>query len=48
MEVVLPAALLELLEGMRENAGTPTPPLDPGTSGPGRVKELVTGIGSRA
>ena len=40
-------ALLELLHGMREGAGTPTPPLDPGTSGPGRVRELLTGVGSR-
>jgi nucleoside-diphosphate-sugar epimerase len=41
-------ALLELLEGMRDGAGTPTPPLDPGTSGPARVRELLTGVGSRA
>jgi nucleoside-diphosphate-sugar epimerase len=41
-------ALLELLEGMRERAGTATPPLDPGTSGPGRVRELLTGVGGRA
>ncbi len=40
-------ALLELLDGMREGAGTPTPPLDPGTSGPARVRELLTGVGSR-
>ncbi len=40
-------ALLELLEGMREGAGTPTPPLDPGTSGPARVRELLTGVGGR-
>jgi UDP-glucose 4-epimerase len=40
-------ALLELLEGMREGAGTATPPLDPGTSGPARMRELVTGLGSR-
>jgi hypothetical protein len=38
-------ALLELIEGMREGAGTATPPLDPGTSGPGRVRELLTGVG---
>jgi UDP-glucose 4-epimerase len=36
-----------LLEGMREGAGTATPPLDPGTSGPARMRELVTGLGSR-
>ena len=40
-------ALLELLEGMREGAGTGTPPLDPGTSGPARVRELITGVGAR-
>ena len=40
-------ALLELLEGMRAGAGTLTPPLDPGTSGPARVRELLTGVGSR-
>jgi UDP-glucose 4-epimerase len=41
-------ALLELIDGMREGAGTPTPPLDPGTSGPARVRELLTGVGSRS
>lgn len=41
-------ALLELLEGMRTKAGTPTPPLDPATSGPGRVREILTGMGRRA
>jgi len=41
------AALLELLEGMRERAGAPTPPLDPGTGGPARAKELATGVGAR-
>jgi nucleoside-diphosphate-sugar epimerase len=40
-------ALLDLLEGMREGAGTPTPPLDPGTSGPARVRDLLTGVGGR-
>jgi nucleoside-diphosphate-sugar epimerase len=40
-------ALLELLEGMREGAGTSTPPLDPATSGPARVRELLTGVGAR-
>jgi nucleoside-diphosphate-sugar epimerase len=40
-------ALLDLIEGMREGAGTPTPPLDPGTSGPARVRELLTGVGGR-
>jgi nucleoside-diphosphate-sugar epimerase len=40
-------ALLELLQGMRDGAGSATPPLDPGTSGPGRVRELLTGVGGR-
>jgi nucleoside-diphosphate-sugar epimerase len=42
-------ALLDLLEGMREGAGLPTPPLDPGGSGPLRVRELVgTRVGGRS
>jgi nucleoside-diphosphate-sugar epimerase len=40
-------ALLELLEGIREGAGAPTPPLDPATSGLARVRELAGGIGAR-
>ncbi|HKG43311.1 MAG TPA: NAD-dependent epimerase/dehydratase family protein [Gaiellaceae bacterium] len=40
-------ALLELLTGLREGAGAPTPPLDPATSGPARVRELAGGLGSR-
>jgi UDP-glucose 4-epimerase len=38
-------ALLELLDGMRAGAGHPTPPLDPATSGPLRVREVLTGVG---
>ena len=38
-------AFLELFAGLREGAGHPTPPLDPGTSGPLRVRELLTGLG---
>jgi nucleoside-diphosphate-sugar epimerase len=38
-------ALLELLQGMRERAGSETPPLAPSTSGPARVRELITGVG---
>ena len=38
-------ALLELVEGMREGAGGPTPPLDPQTGGPARVREFLTGVG---
>jgi UDP-glucose 4-epimerase len=41
-------ALLELLEGLREGAGYPTPPLDPATSGPLRAREFRTGIGAAA
>lgn len=40
-------ALLELLDGIRDGAEFPTPPLARRTGGPLRVKELVTGIGSR-
>jgi UDP-glucose 4-epimerase len=40
-------AFCELLEGMREGAGAPTPPLDPKTSGPARVREFLTGVGRR-
>jgi UDP-glucose 4-epimerase len=40
-------ALLELLDGMREGAGAPTPPLDPATTGPLRVREFLTGVGRR-
>ena len=41
------AAIEDLLAGIRENAGLETPPLAPGTSGPMRVRELLTGIGRR-
>jgi nucleoside-diphosphate-sugar epimerase len=40
-------ALLDLLEGLRHDAGLPTPPLDPKTSGPLRSRELAGGIGAR-
>jgi UDP-glucose 4-epimerase len=40
-------ALLELLDGMRDRAGLPTPPLDPDTSGPARSHEFSTGVGAR-
>ena len=42
------AALVELLQGLREGAGLPTPPLDPRSSGPLRIHELRTGVGARA
>jgi UDP-glucose 4-epimerase len=40
-------ALEELLEGLREARGGPTPPLDPKAGGPGRARELTTGVGQR-
>lgn len=39
--------LLELLEGLRSGSGLDTPPLSPKTSGPFRVRELITGVGGR-
>jgi UDP-glucose 4-epimerase len=38
-------ALLDLIAGMRDGSGVDTPPLDPGTGGPLRLRELVTGVG---
>jgi UDP-glucose 4-epimerase len=40
-------ALVELLDGMRDGADFPTPPLAARTSGPLRIRELVGGVGSR-
>jgi UDP-glucose 4-epimerase len=40
-------ALRELLAGIRESAGDETPPLAPETSGPLRIRELITGVGRR-
>jgi UDP-glucose 4-epimerase len=40
-------SLAELLEGIREGQGYPTPPLDPSSSGRFRVHELRTGVGAR-
>lgn len=40
-------ALLDLLAGLREGAGLPTPPLDPKTGGPRRLREFATGIGRK-
>jgi nucleoside-diphosphate-sugar epimerase len=40
-------ALLELLHGMRNEDGAPTPPLRPGGSGLLRIREILTGIGGR-
>jgi UDP-glucose 4-epimerase len=38
-------AFLELFDGLRDGAGHPTPPLDPATSGPLRVREILSGVG---
>jgi len=38
-------AFEELFDGIREGAGLNTPPLDPATSGPLRIRELLTGVG---
>jgi nucleoside-diphosphate-sugar epimerase len=40
-------ALLELLAGMRDNAGSNTPPLAPSPGLTGRLTELRTGVGAR-
>jgi UDP-glucose 4-epimerase len=40
-------ALLELIDGMRERAGAPTPPLDPRAGGPLRVREFATRVGGK-
>ncbi len=42
------AALADFLAGLREGAGMDTPPLAPDTGGPGRWRELATGVGQRA
>lgn len=39
--------LEELLRGLRQGSDYPTPPLARGTSGPLRIRELLTGFGSR-
>jgi nucleoside-diphosphate-sugar epimerase len=40
--------LRELLDGMRRGSDYPTPPLARSTSGPLRIRELMTGVGARA
>jgi nucleoside-diphosphate-sugar epimerase len=40
-------ALLELMAGLREGAGAPTPRLEPRAGGALRAKELATGVGAR-
>ena len=39
-------AVLELLHGMGDSAGSPTPPLARDAGGPLRVREFATGIGA--
>ena len=39
--------LLDELRGMREGAGLDTPPLSPKTSGPFRIREILSGVGRR-
>jgi nucleoside-diphosphate-sugar epimerase len=40
-------ALLELFAGLRDGAGLDTPPLRPGSAGPGRLREFASGVGAR-
>jgi nucleoside-diphosphate-sugar epimerase len=40
-------ALLELVDGLREDAGAPTPPLDGDAGGPLRSREFLSGVGAR-
>jgi nucleoside-diphosphate-sugar epimerase len=40
-------ALTDLLAGLREGAGLATPPLSPNAGGPLRIREVLTGVGSR-
>jgi UDP-glucose 4-epimerase len=40
-------ALLELLDGIREGDGLPTPPLEPSAGGLLRIREILTGVGAR-
>ena len=41
-------ALMDLLDGMAHGAGYDTPPLARATSGPFRVRELLSGVGGRS
>jgi UDP-glucose 4-epimerase len=40
-------ALLELIAGLHNREGIDTPPLSPATGGPLRIREVLTGVGSR-
>lgn len=46
-EWTAPDALLDLLKGMREGAGLDTPPLEPGSAGRFRMRELGSRVGAR-
>ena len=39
-------AFMDLFDGLRDGAGLDTPPLAPGTSGPLRIRELLTVVGA--
>lgn len=41
-------ALREVMAGIRDRAGMPTPPLSPRIGGPLRAREVATGVGERA
>ena len=41
-------ALIELIDGLGDGAGFPTPPLDPDGGGPFRLRELRTRVGAEA
>ena len=41
-------ALLELIDAMRRGDGLETAPLEPGGSGPLRIREFLTGVGGRS
>ncbi len=46
--VTATAAIAELFAGLRTGADAPSPPLARSTSGPARVRELLTGLGQRS
>jgi UDP-glucose 4-epimerase len=41
------SVLLELLDGIRTGAGSPTPTLEPGGFGRLRSREILSGVGAR-
>ena len=40
-------ALMDLVDGMAHGAGADTPPLEAGSAGPMRLRELLSGVGGR-